>query len=204
MHCKTVSHLLEPSECPMSISADHLGFGSAIELLDQLQPSFVEFAQSRISDDLRSKFSASDVVQQTFLETLRELPSKRFGNQEQFLGWFYRLLNHNLIDICRGYRKSQKRDIKKESRLENWTEKCSAENALSLMVKAERDRLLRESLDLLPAHNRSLLIWRFIDEMSYAEIAKLTGHSEDSARMSVNRSLDKLNKILSSHVSLST
>lgn len=191
----------------MSTSADRLGFGtdSAIELLGQLHPSFVEFAQSRIANDLRSKFSASDVVQQTYLETLRELPRMCFGSREQFLGWFYRLLSNNLIDICRGFRRSEKRNIRKERQLlPNRVDACSAESTLSLMVKAERVQLLLESLDLLPTHNRSLLIWRFIDEMSYAEIASLTGRSEDSARMAVNRCLEKLQKILTSHVSLSS
>lgn len=174
-----------------------LSHSSVEVLLEKLLPRLIEFTQTRISTDLRAKFSASDVVQHTYLEACRDLQSKRFSESTQLFAWMFTLLQNNLRDFCRAFRNSKKRLISKERHMrEHFTQDCSDRGILSLLIEAEAAKQVIESLELLPEHSKQLLAWRFVDGLPFGEIGRLTNRGEDAARMAVNRALDKLKKLL--------
>ena len=66
----------------------------------------------------------------------------------------------------------------------------------SELERKEEIELLRRAMALLPVDARELIVLRFMEEMSYAEIAKTVGASEASLRGKVFRSLKLLRDAL--------
>ena len=60
----------------------------------------------------------------------------------------------------------------------------------------DRSQALKKALDKLGRESRELIILRFIEQSSYAEIASITGSSESALRGKVHRALRKLRKIM--------
>jgi RNA polymerase sigma-70 factor (ECF subfamily) len=68
--------------------------------------------------------------------------------------------------------------------------------ASRLVEKKEESALLDYALASLPTESRDLITLRFIEELSYAEIARTTGASEVALRGRVFRSLRMLRDAL--------
>lgn len=66
----------------------------------------------------------------------------------------------------------------------------------SALERKEELELLRRAMSLLPVDARELIVLRFMEEMSYAEIAKTVGTSEAALRGKVFRSLKLLRDAL--------
>lgn len=64
------------------------------------------------------------------------------------------------------------------------------------LERREEIELLRRAMALLPVDARELIVLRFMEEMSYAEIAKTVGQSEAALRGKVFRSLKLLRDAL--------
>ena len=64
------------------------------------------------------------------------------------------------------------------------------------LERKEEIELLRRAMALLPVDARELIVLRFMEEMSYAEIASTTGQSEAALRGRVFRSLKLLRDAL--------
>jgi RNA polymerase sigma-70 factor (ECF subfamily) len=64
------------------------------------------------------------------------------------------------------------------------------------LERKEEIELLRRAMALLPVDARELIVLRFMEEMSYAEIAKTVGQSEAALRGKVFRSLKLLRDAL--------
>ena len=62
--------------------------------------------------------------------------------------------------------------------------------------RREEVELLRRAIALLPVDARELIVLRFIEEMSYAEIAKTVGSTEAALRGRVFRALKLLREAL--------
>ncbi len=66
--------------------------------------------------------------------------------------------------------------------------------------KVELLRLITTALDLLPAEYRETFVLREYDGMSYAEIAEITGISEEAARIRAFRARNKVREILAPYL----
>lgn len=64
------------------------------------------------------------------------------------------------------------------------------------LERREETEMLRRAMALLPVEARELIVLRFMEEMSYAEIARTVGGSEASLRGKVFRSLKLLRDAL--------
>ena len=64
------------------------------------------------------------------------------------------------------------------------------------LERKQEVELLRRAVALLPVEARELIVLRFMEEMSYAEIAKTVGSSEAALRGKVFRSLKLLREAL--------
>lgn len=141
---------------------------------------------------------AQEVVQDTFLRAHHALTRQYSGDRCRALAlkpWLYRIarnLSHN--------KRRGKRHSVEEPLAELATEtlpQAGADVAIICRIeqKQELERLNR-AIARLPRESRDLVFLRFIDEMSYAEISKVTGSSEASLRGKVFRSLRLLRQEL--------
>src|SRR5262249_29435580 len=75
-------------------------------------------AQRECSPQLQAKGGASDVVQQTMLDAVRDFAQFQGGTEDELLAWLRRLLLNNLADFTRQYRATEKRQVGREVMLE--------------------------------------------------------------------------------------
>src|SRR5262245_28047444 len=75
-------------------------------------------ARLQVEPRFRAKFDASEIVQQTLLEAVREWPKFRGGTEAELAAWLRQILAHILLHEVRRYGGAQRRDIGREVSLE--------------------------------------------------------------------------------------
>jgi RNA polymerase sigma-70 factor, ECF subfamily len=131
----------------------------------------------------RHKQVAEDLTSLTFTKALQNI--KAYDEQKgEFSAWIYRIARNALIDHYRAHRSTSNID-------EAWEVKTDSnlESDLDAQTKLEE---VREYLDQLNPEHRELVVMRVWDNLSYNEIAAITGKTESSLKMSMSRILAKL------------
>src|SRR5262245_16707251 len=141
------------------ISAARQGSAEAIgRLLEACRQYLLLVANHQLDPQLRGKVGASDVVQETFLEAQRDFGCFQGQTEEELRGWLRRILLHNLANVTRRYRDTDKRQVGLEVPLrevppEELHAGESPSSPLRAGEEAERlDRILRQ----LPEHYRQV------------------------------------------------
>src|SRR5580700_7247191 len=75
-------------------------------------------ARLQVEPRFRAKFDASDIVQQTMLEAVRDWPKFRGGTAAELAAWLRQILARVLLHDMRRYGGAQRRDICREVSLE--------------------------------------------------------------------------------------
>ncbi|MCR4426332.1 MAG: sigma-70 family RNA polymerase sigma factor [Firmicutes bacterium] len=138
--------------------------------------------------------SADDIFQAVFTKLYLNLD--KFDGRSSFRTWFTTLVRNVCIDYMRSHRAITARESL--SPLPDGADTLSEETLYDQEIAA-----LAESLDLklamaeLPPEARRLLYLRFYRDLSYSEIARLTGRPENSISVMVARTLARLRRILS-------
>jgi RNA polymerase sigma-70 factor, ECF subfamily len=134
----------------------------------------------------RHRETAEDLTSQTFLKALEGF--HRFdAARAQVSTWLYRIARNALIDHLRRLHPSQ--DIEGVADFLSSGEDV-AENAV-VREAAERAKSL---LQRLTPEQREIILLRLWDDLSYAEIAELTGKNEGACKMAFSRGLAALRK----------
>jgi RNA polymerase sigma-70 factor, ECF subfamily len=140
---------------------------------------------------------AEEVVQDTFLRAHRALTRKYSEEQCRDLelrAWLFRIARN----LSRNKRRGKRHEL--EQQMSEDDSEMKGVSPLSIVAEVEkREDLERldKAIGKLPEETRELIVLRFIEEMSYAEIAETTGTSEASLRGKVFRSLRALREVLS-------
>lgn len=133
---------------------------------------------------LHHRESAEDLTSRTFLKALEKLETYD-PDRGAFSAWLYRIARNSLIDHFRADRPTA--DI--EDVWDGLRDKTDL--ARDTEVK-ERLREVEAALTDLPRAQREVAVMRLWDQLSYAEIAELTGKSEAASKMTFSRAMAKL------------
>lgn len=145
---------------------------------------------------LQNAFDAQEVVQDAMMRAHRSL-TRQYDEQRcaelALRPWLFRIVRN----LCLNKRRSKRSSL--EQPLENFDDNrlgpfVSLEG--SQLERKQEVELLRRAMALLPVDARELIVLRFMEEMSYADIAKTVGGSEASLRGKVFRSLKLLRDAL--------
>ena len=119
---------------------------------------------------LRDYEEASEITQEAFLAAWLGLPS--FRGEARFATWLYRIAyNCALKQLERRKReRSLQAAMEAEQILEGVNREKRAEDLLELR---DRQAIVREQIEKLPAKYRSVLILRHLQEMTYEEMADI-------------------------------
>jgi RNA polymerase sigma-70 factor (ECF subfamily) len=176
-------------------SAEALG-----RLLEACRPYLLLVATQELSSDLRSKVGASDLVQDTFLEAQRDFARFRGHTKEELLGWLRRALLHNLANVTRHYRATDKRDVAREISPDDVPPgalpAAPTESPSAQAMARERDEGLARALAQLPEDYRRVVGWRNYERASFEEIGRRLGRSPEAARKVWARAVERLQQIL--------
>jgi len=138
---------------------------------------------------LGSHVDADDALQSAFMRAFRGLRSCK--DPERFGGWLYQIV----VNECRTHASRQRR---RELRFP--TAEDAIERAVAPGSEAEADNdvggHIERALSMLPAEQREAFLLKHVEELSYEEIAEMTGVSVSALKMRVKRACDALRDLL--------
>lgn len=130
------------------------------ELIERYSPGLRLFLAKTC--DRRS--SADDLLQETWFDVYRKI--NRLENPEAFVAWLYRIARD------KAFREMRRRPMPSLVPDEHSPEQVAEPEEDFTAEEAEQVRL---ALDELPVDQREMLILRFVESMSYQQIAEVIG-----------------------------
>jgi RNA polymerase sigma-70 factor (ECF subfamily) len=135
---------------------------------------------------LGNREDAEEAIQDAFLRAFRALAS--YEDRERFSAWLSRIL----INQCRTIRTRVQRREEVFSHLDLADAElfADAEGVESAWPDLER------ALAQLPADQREAVVLRYSDDLTYEEMARITGAGESALKMRVQRAFARLRALL--------
>lgn len=160
-------------------------------LIKRHQSKLYGFIYSKVSD----RDISDDIFQDTFIKVIKTLKSNSYNEEGKFLPWVMRIAHNLIVDH---FRKNKKMPMTRE------TEEFSifsimTDNSLNVegqiiteQVENDLQRLILE----LPDDQREVLHMRIYQDLSFKEIADMTGVSINTALGRMRYALMNLRKII--------
>jgi len=156
----------------------------------------------QIGRRLRSKVDIEDLLQEIWLEIHRKITLFRGGSEREFLTWTRRLIGSILANQVRHYLGTKSRDLRLEralvdeldhsSRALNEGLIASQSSPSQQAVRREQAVLLADALHDLPENYREVIILRQLEGLSFPDVARRMGRTEDSVKNVWLRALARL------------
>ncbi|MFP9098577.1 RNA polymerase sigma factor [Flavobacterium sp. RHBU_24] len=165
--------------------------GSLSILIKRHQSKIYGFIYSKVSD----RDIADDIFQDTFIKVIKTLKSQSYNEEGKFLPWVMRI-SHNLI--VDHFRRNKKMPMYRE------TEEFSifsimsdnSPNIESQIITEQVETDLQRLIEELPADQKEVLQMRMYQDLSFKEIADLTGVSINTALGRMRYALMNLRKVI--------
>ena len=160
-------------------------------LIKRHQSKIFGFIYSKLGDrDL-----ANDIFQDTFIKVIRTLKSNAYNEEGKFLPWVIRIAHNLVIDH---FRKVKRTPVITNSDGFDIFDVIGIadENIEDKMLRAQNHQDLRAFIQLLPEEQKEVLIMRHYADLSFKEIADLTGVSINTALGRMRYALNNLRKMI--------
>jgi RNA polymerase sigma-70 factor (ECF subfamily) len=175
-------------------------------LLEQYRRYFALLARVQIGQRLQAKVDASDLVQDVFLDAHRHFTGFRGTSEGQFLAWLRQILATKLADLLRRYLGTEGRDVRLERQIEDAIDRSSLLLDRGLVApqsspsqqasRREHAVLLAEALAELPDDYREAIELRHLHGLTFPEVARRMGKTQDSVEKLWLRALARLKQLL--------
>jgi RNA polymerase sigma-70 factor, ECF subfamily len=146
---------------------------------------------------LSNRQEAEDVVQETFLRVFRSLD--RYDETMKFSTWIYRISTNLCIDRLRKRRASYSLDADvSDGEGTDWHAMLASEEPgpEGQLMLSETQRRIREAIDTLPEKYKSIVILRYLHDMSLQEIGDVLDMPVTTVKTRVHRGREFLRKRL--------
>jgi RNA polymerase sigma-70 factor (ECF subfamily) len=160
-------------------------------LIQRHQSKIFGFIYSKVNDrDL-----SDDIFQDTFIKVIKTLKSQSYNEEGKFLPWVMRIAHNLVVDH---FRKAKKMPLQRETD-EYSVFNFMTDNGLNIegqMISEQVASDLTKLLDELPEDQKEVLVMRMYQDLSFKEIAELTGVSINTALGRMRYALLNLRKII--------
>jgi len=199
-----------PVDLPQLLASARGGNQEALgTLLEAYRPLLLALANQELNPGLRAKVGASDLVQDTFLEAVKDFPEFRGETPAELRHWLQQIYHHNAVDSGRRFQDAGKRHIQSERPLNN-EQRVEPAATLSVPVSPLAEILLLEQVEaldrtlaLLSEEDGDLITLRHREHLPFEEIARRLGCTEAAVRQRWLRALARWRKELeANHVTL--
>jgi RNA polymerase sigma-70 factor (ECF subfamily) len=144
-------------------------------------------AASEISADLATKAGGSDLVQDAYLEALRD--SFQFEGQDEaaLRAWLRRILINNIKNKARAFRNTKKRDIHREVPIDRGDGTLldiegSYTSPSSAAIRSELSKILEAAMMRLSERERETVLLRSYEQYTFEKIGERLGVNGVTAR----------------------
>lgn len=135
---------------------------------------------------VRDEDKANDLFQETFVKVITKLHQRRYVDSGKFSAWIMRIAHNVIMDW---YREQKARNLV-EPTADNDLSNLGGNNVLDLNIENRyvNEQIMtdvKKMMNMLPPTQREVVFMRFYQELSFKEIAELTG-------VSINTSLGRM------------
>ena len=163
-------------------------------LINRHQSKLYGFIYSKVSD----RDIADDIFQDTFIKVIKTLKSNSYNEEGKFLPWVMRIAHNLIIDH---FRRNKKMPLFRE------TEEFSIFSIMSDQSMTIENKLITEQVEQdltriiqeLPEDQREVVMMRIYQDLSFKEIAELTGVSINTALGRMRYALLNMRKVIDKH-----
>ncbi|NPA27398.1 MAG: sigma-70 family RNA polymerase sigma factor [Chloroflexi bacterium] len=131
---------------------------------------------------------ADELVNDVFLRVWKALP--KYREQQQFLAWLFRIARNAAVDKFR--RQKRRAWLGLDALLPGEDVDTTTPHPETAALTQEEYQRLDEALQQLPETYRTVLVLRFLEGLTTAEIAQVLGRSENAVRVLQHRALKAL------------
>jgi RNA polymerase sigma-70 factor (ECF subfamily) len=188
----TSARLTESAEENLAVAVHRAEPGALERMIDRFEPALYGYAYGI----LQNTFDAQEVVQDAMLRAHRALTRQYDEARCAALAlrpWLFKTVRN----LCLNKRRTKTPAL--EQPLETFDDGRIGPFVREHGSELERQQdaeMLRSAMSALPVEARELIVLRFMEDMSYAEIAKTVGATEAALRGKVFRSLKLLRDAL--------
>lgn len=147
---------------------------------------------------VRDRALAEDILQDAFFKIISTLKGGKYNEEGKFIQWAMRIARNLVIDH---FRKAKKMPMVTDSEGNDVFSYINVkeDNQEDLLIQSEKDQKIRRLIEELPNEQREVLVLRHYAEMSFKEIATLTGVSINTALGRMRYALNNLRKLIEKH-----
>jgi RNA polymerase sigma-70 factor (ECF subfamily) len=191
----TTEHLLAQAD---------LGDRSALgRLLTRHRRRLRSFIAFRLDGRLQARVDPSDIVQETLVDAARRLPDFLKTRPFGFFSWLSCLGRQRLADWRRYHLGSSKRSAARELAPGSPVDDClvdrlagSGTSPSGQLIRDEERTRIRVAVEALAATDRELLDLRYVDGLSFPEIALRLGIGLGAVKMRHLRAIERARSLL--------
>ncbi len=166
------------------------------ELLERTQSSLFAY----IMFVVRNEDVANDIFQETFVKVITKLQEGRYTDSGKFTFWMTRIAHNVIIDWFRAQKSEKIIDLADDNNLNNLEgEQVQDTFCESEMVNAQVMNDVKRMMEALPATQREVVYMRFYQQLSFKEIAEMTGVSINTSLGRMRYALMNLRKMAKEH-----
>ena len=137
--------------------------------------------------NLRNEQDSQDICQETFLKAWKSISNFTEKKGGSFQAYLFRIARNLIIDASRK---------KKEVQLKEYLEIESEENLDEHVDKESENQKVKTAIGKLKEKDRQIILLRYFEEMTTAEVAKVIGTKEGAIRVRIHRILKNLREII--------
>ena len=166
------------------------------ELLNRTQSSLFAY----IMFVVRNEDVANDIFQETFVKVITRLQQGRYTDSGKFNFWLTRIAHNAIMDWYRTQKSERIIDLADDNDLSNLKgdpvlDSYRESEMVNDQVKAD----VKKMMEMLPAPQREVVFMRFYQQLSFKEIAELTGVSINTSLGRMRYALINLRKMAKEH-----
>ncbi len=180
--------------------------GNRHMLLESYRNYLSLLARGRADRNLRSKFSDSDLVQETLIQADRDFPQFNGRTEAELANWLRAIMSKKQALFARRFYGSPARDPRLEVRLQDEFDKSSQmiDRAMVELRPSPSEHaahregavLLADALASLPDHYREVVVLRHIQGRKMTEVAQELGRTVDSVNKLWARAMIQLRSLM--------
>jgi len=161
-------------------------------LINRHQSKIYGYIYSKVLD----RDVTEDIFQETFYKVIYTLKQKKYYNEEgKFLSWVLRIASNLIIDKFRNDKKMPlNRDTEDLSVFSKITD--NTHNIENTLIKNQVNIDLKAIIEKLPHDQKEVIMMRYFLEMSFKEIADLTGVSVNTTLGRMRYAITNLRKVI--------
>mgnify|MGYP001240006658 FL=1 len=163
-------------------------------LVDKHKSRIFNFIYSKVLD----RYTAEDIFQETFIKVIKTLKKGLYNEEGKFLPWIMRISHNLIIDYFRKNKRLPMFDNCESFDIFSIL-KDDIPNAENIMIDKQIKKDLVKIISELPMDQKNVIIMRLYKNMSFKEIADISGVSINTALGRMRYAIINIRKLIEQH-----